>query len=262
MTSLTCAQFEYYIVGSNGGLSSNASCAAAFIGLVSNGAACNDDVDCSNGYCAFGATCPGTCTAFKASGAVCQGGSECGPGKVCDWNGGASNVCLTPSPASAGQPCTYGYPYCALGLYCDYAQSTPTCTAKLAAGATCTGSTQGECAAGLSCAADLKCRPYVGAGADCSVQQCGSGFYCSSIGRCVATPVAGGDCTDPGAGCLDSSYCLGTTTKTCQSGTVVAGGTCNSAGTTPSELCAAPAYGGSASCVSGKCTVTDLWSCL
>jgi hypothetical protein len=271
MTSLTCAQFEYYIVGNNGGLNSNASCATALTGLVSNGAACTDDVDCPNGYCALGATCPsgGTCTAFKASGAACQSDSECGTGKVCDWNG-AGYVCLTPSPASAGQPCTYGHPYCALGLYCDYAQSTPTCTAKLAAGATCTGSAQGECAAGLACAADLKCRPYVGAGASCSVQVCGNGFYCSSsTSRCVAMPVAGGDCTDPNATsggsppqCLDGSYCLGTTTRTCESGTVAAGGTCNPAGTTPSVLCAPPPYGESVSCMSGKCTVTDLWSCL
>ena len=240
------------------------SCTAWHGGLVATGNACSDAVECAAGWCAFDATCPGTCTAFSAGGSGCSRDVECGSGSFCDPD--LSACAAKPPPAAEGAPCAAGWPECALGLYCDRT-GTPTCVPKLWAGEACVAFD--ACRAGLDCGGSPRqCRLIVGSGgASCAAYICPWGFYCSASAgtTCRVAPVAGQSCSDPGSTmyggtllCIDYSYCLGTTTKTCTAGTAAPGGTCDPLPTSsssasslcqPGDRCAYDAGAGGYRCV-------------
>jgi hypothetical protein len=206
----TCAEAEYALFG---GAEMPAPCAEALVGAVVNGSACRDDQECATGYCAFDSACPGRCAPFTAVSASCSG-SECGPGRVCAQISGTSGfLCyVQTAPGADGQPCSNGFPSCALGNYCDVAG---TCRSKIALGAACPGSLLDRpCVAGTICY-DGRCRVLARAGEGCADAVCNSGSFCApSTLTCVAWPTAGQDCTVAG-GCGDGSNCRGLTTRTC-----------------------------------------------
>jgi hypothetical protein len=243
INAATCTDFE--------STAGPTSCAQWVVGLVTVGNDCYGADECANGWCDSGASvCPGTCTAFTAHGAPCITNSdECGPGYVCD-NG--SSTCVAETYGAVGQPC--GNSGCAAGLFCS---SANTCTARRAAGASCTGTTSEECQVGLTCdPVGYTCKTLVGAGQSCATGVCGDGLYCSATGTiCKEPALAGQDCTDPASrlgdplNCVDGSLCLGSATKVCTNGTAGAGATCAAsptAATPAAQICAPNSYCGGA----------------
>lgn len=242
LNSGTCAD-----LGAQSPAPAPSACDSIFVGQVPTGDSCIMDRECANGYCAIGTVCPGSCAAFLAVGASCgdaRTGAACGPGNVCAWNGSDSVCAASTPPGGGGDPCSNGFPRCAMGYYC----LSGVCTPSVAEGGVCTMPSSlalalgdQECEAGLACGSDSRCHPIAGLGQSCATAACAVGFYCSAGSRtCAEPPTPGQDCSDANAFCVDS-YCIGTTTKTCVAGAAAAGDPCSpyaGPASDPATLCA------------------------
>jgi hypothetical protein len=231
-------------------------CTLWVAGAVANGGTCYGTTECANGWCNETGGCPGVCTAFTAHGASCTTYSkECGPGYTCD-NGASSPTCVADTLGALGQPCglaagpvepTAG---CQTGLYCSAAK---TCEAQVSAGESCPRGPN-SCQAGLTCdfSTGFTCEPLAGAGESCANAACGLYLYCSANGSiCKALALAGQDCTEPASRfdnalrCVDGSFCLGGTIRTCTNGTAAEHQSCEpnpTVSTSPSLICSPNTY--------------------
>jgi hypothetical protein len=198
------------------------SCAGVIQGLVPNGGACHDDLQCAPGtYCDdVGCSAPGTgtCRPVPGAGELCgcrpghPGGitvcGECATGLACDFDNG--DVCVVPKALNA--TCD-GSVRCAPGLHCE----AGTCQA-LAHAASCTAAASGgpsnDCLASDLCLSGsggtTSCTATSGAGKPCSGSgPCAPGSFCDGS-MCATLPsAAGSPCglvNGQQVACLDA-YC-------------------------------------------------------
>lgn len=177
-------------------------------GTLADGKACNIGyAQCSGGACAGNGTdfsC-GTCAAAKAKDAACDPLKfECATGLHCDATAKTCKEMI----AKDGACTTADAAYCAPGTGCTAVGTTAgTCKALVAADGDCSAA---NCAAGLLCNADKKCKEptYADVGGDCDLTV---GKYCKKSAcdqadtkKCVAYVATGATC-DGGAKACDPS---------------------------------------------------------
>ncbi len=229
-----------------------AECASVIAGTLAAGESCQIDEECMAGSCACG-----TCVAYASEGescasAQCGPGLRCADG-TCAPALHAGDACTQDFPedvagdcppnlycvegtchegtdfrtATEGQTCysprSYTDPrvYCADGLDCYFATAGEgTCVVPHAANDPCEGGTTGLCPDDMLChgpSDDLRCRAYLGEGAECFPSgwgdPCAPGMICAP-GDSVCRPLA-----DNGESCTGDFDCFG---GFCNAGTCAA----------------------------------------
>jgi hypothetical protein len=188
--------------------SGESACAKLYTGLVPEGSACYETIECVPGrYCANATACPGVCEAYPSLGASCEL-RACAPGSAC-----VEGKCRAFAPEAA--QCEGGSaPECAFGLYCDTAATgvAGTCRKKLETGPcngdeACSGKTR---CIGLADPGTAACAPAKPEGAVCTVGrgECERFTYCAN-GSCTVFPRFEGSCGTSGGetiGCL-AAWC-------------------------------------------------------
>ena len=178
-------------------------CAAVFVGNLSDGSACIDDVECPNGsicLIASTVTCKGTCTPLPAG--ACRTIDDCPAQQHCAgvpfwgsglWGSGGCQATVAPG-ATEGDAC--GTPVqCAPGLLCHggppprrcSAVTVPTGAAAVGGGVGAVCGFVGTCARELACVRSddgttSTCMPPAKLGDACtSLFQCGAQYRLSDI---------------------------------------------------------------------------------
>jgi hypothetical protein len=220
------------------------------VGARANGEPCGANGQCQSTYCALpkGAAC-GQCADLPVQGAACVNTGEVVRGFTClaatsTWAalGASGGPCGPDTPCQAGLACVgaSGSATCqaqgtTLGSSCDSRrESAPDCDRTL--GLSCTGHTNGQCAALGYAAAGAPCG-RVSASPDGGTSDGGVGFTAVACtggavcvipagtftGTCVGPAAEGAACdTDTGPPCLAPARCVGTvsdagtTSGTCQ----------------------------------------------
>jgi hypothetical protein len=169
--------------------------------LGADGAGCQDDEQCTSGWCnsadrcatkpGLGDACTrpadcyplgycngGRCTKRIAPGGACQAPDACQEPFLCR-NGRCEIINLACAPARAGAMCAY-LRICEDAAYCDVIDGF-TCKPRKAAGETC--ALPGDCKPELTCQSDLttgnrRCAARQGAGAACQADDCAAGLHC------------------------------------------------------------------------------------
>ncbi|MCC6666675.1 MAG: hypothetical protein IT375_23180 [Polyangiaceae bacterium] len=232
-------------------------------GTLADGKTCFNDTQCK-GECdkESDAAC-GKCVT-PAAGSACQFSSDCGDDFYCDFG---SNKCV--AKLAVGATCSGSSSnQCVSGAYCD--SNSKKCVGQSGAGSACTNSSQ--CKSPNICGANKLCKaPGMGAlGASCDPaesQSCNSwmGLECDKLGKtCVASPAPG-----PGQQCGMLSTDGGTVFAMYCSG----GAKCTDHTTGP-DTCMLPVADGAscsttdgppckmpAECVAGKCVVPSGTTC-
>lgn len=295
----TC-ELQLAAPGASGATSALGDCASALQGLVDTcgdpgvtackqpgggslaaGVRCGTDLQCASGNCkgsgvnetssGNGATtitvsC-GVCADRLAVGATCGTGDLCADGSKCSFavgSGPNEGKCVAIVTSDVGGACGdnngQAVTQCKSGLRCGADRK---CAALLASGGPCEESS--DCSYPLVCGPDNKCAAPKTAGTACTKQLnagCARELVCSSSGTCAAVVRVA-----PGAACNES-------TLRCAQGscniTSISGDGGDATGTCPSLLNEGDACdglsrgttcGGSALCISGKCTTFDPSTC-
>ena len=244
-------------------------CAQVFGPVVSDGGACQADLECVAGMCAMDAgTCTGTCVPSTPPPPAYRPGSICAYGTGCGIDAGLTcDGLYCRGDAGLGSACAdVGLFGCAAGLFCDESGS---CQPQVPRGGACVYSAQadnlfvgpdlrGICQAGLVCRGEAlltdgglrpgTCELPSGLGQSCSElaadevhhrSGCMAGAVCS-CGVCVPPPVSG-TCAEEWTPCLPyvaacdyqhSNTCLPLTSfDSCWNGQQCSTGYCESTGT-------------------------------
>lgn len=186
-------------------------------GMLKDGAACGDDLQCESTYCkeAMNSSC-GTCAPEVQAGAACVENADCAKGLVCP---ASSKVCT--APGTMGDACDVNK-VCQPLLACRGG----TCQAPLKLGDACDAQVQQtlpECDVAHGDYCDFlssKCvkLPTAKAGQDCGVVGasfvlCVAGSTCSASGlmkgTCIAPIADGGACDVANPKCTTPAQCIG-----------------------------------------------------
>ncbi|MEZ4329821.1 MAG: hypothetical protein R3B40_31610 [Polyangiales bacterium] len=213
----------------------NLSFVGLFRGTLASGEGCNDDRQCSSGYCTADYDSCGMCASRAALNGTCVDQDGCLPGTLCDVNG--SQTCVA-APTN-GMPCLDGV--CSADSYCQ----TGTCVMRPGLHQACSrpNANPGSfdpCQGSLVCtrvgeAPEVwQCEAGGTVGEECenAVTPCGPGL------RCV-----GGECVNPAG--VDAP-CAG---DTCDLGLVCTGVSCQPPPTQGDTGCSA-----SVQCLTGVCS--------
>lgn len=190
---------------------SDVACDRIFVGTGADGTACGLNFECVSEFCDVPSCTVDCCTG------TCSGSTK-------------------PVRAKIGEACST-LP-CTSGSYCEF--STMTCTALVAAGASCTNSFQ--CAYGTGCIGIPKtCQPLPKVGEPCPDNLCrDQGVVCNAAKICTQVGLPGAPCTtdldcshfygcgadgtcgvrDPGGACITNNDCF-------EADTYCAAGTCS-----------------------------------
>lgn len=241
-------------------------CEEALEGTVALDGECNAGVECAGvAYCKFEDQCPGTCAALEAEGASCEQDDNCQDGFAC-----MGNHCM--APAAEGEACGGNDdPDCQLGLLCrgvdQQAGTSGTCQTFEDVlvgdeGDACDPIGGGLlCRDGLSCVLDtldppditFVCAAGVGAGETCKPgfpdpcpedQMCDADpFAGETEGTCISLPDEGEPCAismmsascAPGLACVEETcVTMSRIGEPCTTDGACYSGTCDG------DTCAAP----------------------
>lgn len=167
------------------GTYSQADCAAAIAGKLTDGETCYSHESCASGVClSWPNACPSTCGTPTPSGSPCEFGIPCAAGTGCDI--------LLPTPVCAPLAQLNGGClndlWCAPGLFCEFVSYYENgCRARATSGS-CTRDEQ--CAIGYRCSSASTCVAWRGSGESCTQGEnaCGPGLWCGTGGTCVDGP--------------------------------------------------------------------------
>ena len=185
-------------------------CLRAYVGLVSNGEACQFDDECGSRRCVptdpeceGDGCCAGTCMPRAEIrnvpiGGVCSADDNCIDAAYCD----ASGKCAALLPADA--PCEETFD-CAEPLFCNTIAAQPTCMRPAEPGAACEIS-PGCIDARDTCRAGT-CQRRLEPGASCVEYFDCVGYAPCQDGICVVQPAAGDACDPAGQSCRGLTSC-------------------------------------------------------
>jgi hypothetical protein len=232
-----------------GGAGVSDACRNVYHGLVAIGGACQNNVECSGGYCltTMGQpSCMGTCMAYATEGSPCTG-AECDPAKdFC----GAGGICV--ARGATGAACqNFNTAECKEGLACV----NGTCAMPGTGGQPCM-SLIGACASGYYCPGNAgmpsTCAPSVAAGQACAeYNACQDGLRCvglnptmmGAMGTCTAVLDVGATCDPTMSACPSDAPCEPGTLRCSAPSQGVEGAPCTGKGTCkPSSFLAPPLY--------------------
>lgn len=159
-------------------------CQDAFVGLVADGAACDDNDVCASDFCKLemGKNCGVCAPATKPGDACSEAADDCSSGQNC-----INGACTAANTVTEGKKCLNDDD-CTKGLTCAFGEMDAVCKALAAKGASCQDNDQ--CADGLTCVYSSfegpgVCGQAVAAGQPCipsggsSKEQCTPGHVCA-----------------------------------------------------------------------------------
>ncbi len=208
-----------------------------------NGAGCDDDGDCSSGFCVGGVCCATACPD--------EGAASCGTNGVC-----TGGTCQTYDATTLCGPAA-----CANGAVSAgrYASATLTGASACNGAGTCVPSvTSNACAGNFICADATSCKTSCAADTDCV-----AGTYCDSTNACVRLLADGATCTSSTqcySHVCNAGKCVACATGVdCNPGQAACDATNNCEQCTTTADCTSGGWG--SACSNGACTCASNADC-